>query len=158
FFDPVLGSQSIQEIHDKFIDNIFEMREWEYTQAPKIAKRLRNVLDYKIPLKIKSRLDDNDLKAFYLKFARLLAMSDTPDRDQMAVVLGRTLYNSANYRGTRNEWFQLGVKLLDDAKDKGFYELETFGVQKRRMRSRIGGRYFGPYYDTFAVNIRVTDP
>lgn len=26
------------------------------------------------------------------------------------------------------------------------------------MKSRNGGKYFGPYYDTFAVNIRVVDP
>jgi hypothetical protein len=36
--------------------------------------------------------------------------------------------------------------------------LETFGVQKRRMKSRNFGAYFGPYYDTFAVNLRITDP
>ncbi len=26
------------------------------------------------------------------------------------------------------------------------------------MKSRIGGKYFGQYYDTFSVNIRVIDP
>jgi hypothetical protein len=72
--------------------------------------------------------------------------------------LGRDLMNTANLNGARNEWFQIGNKLLDDANDKGFYKLETFGVQKRRMKSRIGGRYFGPYYDTFSVNLRIMDP
>lgn len=26
------------------------------------------------------------------------------------------------------------------------------------MKSRMGGRYFGPYYDTSAVNLRIVDP
>lgn len=158
FIDPVLGPQDLQELHDTFIDNIFAMRKWEYKTAPKIARKLRNVLDHKIPFKIRNRLDDNDLKDFYLKFAKRLSMADTPDRDQLAVSLGRDLYNAANYRGSRNEWYNLGVKLLDDAKDKGFYELDTYGVQKRRMKSRNGNRYFGPYYDTFSVNVRIVDP
>lgn len=158
YIDAVLGPQSIQNLHDTFIDNIFEMRKWEASTAPKVARKLRNVLDRKIPLKITSRLEEADFKDFYLKFAKRLAVADTPDRDQLAVALGRDLYNAANFRGSRNEWFNLGTKLLDDAKDKGFYELETFGVQKRRMKSRNGNRYFGPYYDTFSVNLRVVDP
>ena len=56
--------------------------------------------------------------------------------------LGRDLHTLANYRGTKSEWYELGVKLLDRAKDSGFYELETFGVKKRRMRSRMSGQYF----------------
>jgi SPP1 gp7 family putative phage head morphogenesis protein len=158
FVDPVLGPTSLQDLHDTFIDNIFERKSWEFSEAPKIARRLRNVLDRKIPPKIWVRLDDADLKEFYLNFAKRLAFSDTPDRDQLAIYLGRDLYNLANYRGTRNEWYNLGVKLLDDAKDKGFYELETYGVQKRRMKSRIGGNYFGPVYETPMVVIRITDP
>lgn len=158
FLDPVLGPQQLDTLHDDFIDNIFRMRSWEAKEAPRIARRLRNVLDRKIPIKIKNRLEDSDLKNFYLKFAKQLSLADTPDRDQLAISLGRSLYNSANYRGSRNEWYNLGVKLLDDAKNKGFYELDTYGVQKRRMKSRNGNRYFGPYYDTFAVNVRITDP
>ena len=162
YFDPVLGASSFDDLHDNFINNIFAMREWEYKQLPKIAKRLQGVaakiIDTKIPMKIRARLDDNDLEDFYLKFAKMLAASDTPDRDQMAIALGRSLYNAANYRGSRNEWYNLGVKILDSAKDKGFYEVETFGVQKRRMKSRMGGNYFGPAYDTMSYNIRVVDP
>lgn len=157
YFDPVLGAQSLQDLHDNFIDNIFKMRHWEYNKLPKIARRLRSVLDLKIPLKLRARLDDADLEDFYLKFAKMIAAADTPDRDQLAVMLGRSLHNAANYRGSRNEWYKLGVQLLDDADDKGFYKLETFGVQKRRMKSRIGGRYFGPYYDTLSYNIRIID-
>lgn len=157
YVDAVLGPTSLQDLHDTFIDNIFAARKWEFSEAPKLARRLRNVLDYKIPLKISNRLDDADLEDFYLRFAKRLAFADTPDRDQFAISLGRDLYNMANYRGSRNEWFKLGSKLLEDAKDKGIYKLETYGVQKRRMKSRNGGRYFGPYYDTFAVNIRIVD-
>ena len=134
------------------------MREWEYKELPKIAKRLKSTLNLRIPQKLRSRLDDNDLDDFYLKYARMISAADTPDRDQLAISLGRTLYNSAGYRGSRNEWYNLGVSLLDDAKGKGFFEIETFGVQKRRMRSRMSGQYFGPYYDTLSYNIRIVDP
>lgn len=158
YIDPVLGFTQLQDLSDSFIDNIKAKNKWEDKVAPKIAKRLRNVLDYKIPLKLKNRLDDHQLEEFYLRFANRLSIADLPDRDQLAVALGRDLYNMANYRGSRNEWFKLGVKLLDDANNKGFYELETYGVQKRRMKARTGGRYFGPYYDTFSVNLRITDP
>ena len=158
YIDPVLGPTQLQDLHDNFIDNIFAKNLWEDRTAPKIGRELRNILDLKIPLKIKVRMNDNQLRDFYLRFAQRLATGDTPDRDQMAIALGRDLFNAANYRGSRNEWYKLGVQLLDDAKDKGFYELETFGVQKRRMRSRNGGRYFGPYYDTFSVNLRIVDP
>jgi hypothetical protein len=158
YIDPVLGPTQLQDLHDNFIKNIIAKNQWEDTVAPKIAKELRNVLDYKIPVFLKRRLEPRELDSFYLKFARQLSLADSPDRDQVAVALGRDLYNKANYRGSRNEWYKLGVKLLDDAADKGFYKLETFGVQKRRMKSRMGGRYFGQYYDTFAVNIRIIDP
>lgn len=158
YIDPVLGPVQMQDLHDKFIDNIKEKNTWEDRTAIKIAKELRGVLDLKIPVKLKMRIEERQLSNFYLRFAKRLSLADSPDRDQLAVALGRDLYNAANYRGSRNEWFKLGVQLLDDAKDKGFYELETFGVQKRRMKSRMGGRYFGPYYDTFSVNLRVIDP
>jgi SPP1 gp7 family putative phage head morphogenesis protein len=158
YIDPVLGPTQLQQLHDTFINNIILKNKWEDRTAIKIGKELRNVLDYKLPVKLKVRLDDATLDQFYLRFAKRLGLADTPDRDQFAIALGRDLYNAANYRGSRNEWYNLGVKILDDAKDKGFYELETFGVQKRRMKSRMGGKYFGPYYDTFSVNIRVVDP
>jgi SPP1 gp7 family putative phage head morphogenesis protein len=158
YIDPILGPVQLQELHDNFIDNIFARNTWEDRVAPKIAKRLRNILDYKIPYKIRSRVEDWQMEEFYLKFARRLSLADSPDRDQLAVSLGRDLYNLANYRGSRNEWYNLGKKILDDANKKGFYELETFGVQKRRMKSRLSGQYFGQYYDTFSVNLRITDP
>jgi SPP1 gp7 family putative phage head morphogenesis protein len=158
YIDPVLGPTQLQELHDNFISNIIAKNKWEDRTAPKIAKELRNILDFRLPAKLKIRLDDEQLDNFYLKFARRLSLADSPDRDQLAVALGRDLYNMANYRGSRNEWYNLGVKLLDDAHGKGFYELETFGVQKRRMKSRNFGAYFGPYYDTFSVNLRIVDP
>jgi SPP1 gp7 family putative phage head morphogenesis protein len=142
YLDPVLGPTQLQSLHDNFIRNIYAKNKWEDKVAPKIASELQGLLDFKIPLKIKIRLSDRDLDNFYLKFARRLSLADSPDRDQLAVALGRDLYNLANYRGSRNEWFNLGVKLLDDANNKGFYELESFGVQKRRMKSRNFGKYF----------------
>lgn len=158
YIDPVLGPVQLQELHDTFISNIIAKNRWDDSVAPKIANELRNTLDYKIPVRLKIRLSSSDLDNFYLRFAKQLSLADSPDRDQFAVSLGRDLYNKANYRGTRNDWYNLGNKLLDTADNKGFYKLETFGVQKRRMKSRNGGNYFGPYYDTFAVNIRVVDP
>lgn len=158
YVDPVLGPVQLQDLHDNFIANIFAKNAWEDRVAPKIAKELRNILDLTLPAKLWVRLDDHALETFYLKFANRLSLADSPDRDQLAVSLGRDLYNLANYRGSRNEWYNLGVKLLDDAKDKGFYTLETFGVQKRRMKSRMSGQYFGPYYDTFSVNLKIVDP
>ena len=157
YIDPVLGEVQLQELGDKLIDNIHARNKWDDQTAYLIARELRNVLDYKIPLKLRSRIDEGSMKGFYLKFARKLSLADSPDKDQFAVGLGRDLYNAANYRGSRREWFELGSKLLDDANSKGFYELETFGVQKRRMKSRNGNRYFGPYYDTFSTNLRIVD-
>lgn len=158
YIDPVLGHTQLQHLSDTFIDNIKAKNKWEDKIAPKIGRELRNVLDYKIPVKLKTRLDNNQLEEFYLRFANRLSVADMPDRDQLAVSLGRDLYNMANYRGSRQEWFNLGVKLLDDANNKGFYNLETYGVQKRRMKARTGGKYFGPYYETYSVNLRITDP
>jgi len=158
YIDPVLGPVQLDDLSKNFIKNIKAKNKWEDAVAPKIAKELRGFLDLNIPIKIRSRLNDNSLQEFYLKFAHRLALADSPDRDQLAVALGRDLYNLANYRGSRNEWFNLGIKILEKAEKKGFYKLETFGTQKRRLKSRLGGNYFGPYYDTFAVNLRITDP
>jgi SPP1 gp7 family putative phage head morphogenesis protein len=157
FLDPVLGPSQLDELHDEFLANIKRKNKWEDRTLPKIARELRNVLDRKIPLKLLARLEEPALKQFYLKFANRLALADGPDRDQLAVAIGRDLYNLANYRGSRQEWWKLGVKLLDDAKGKGFYELETFGVQKRRMKSKNSNKYFGPAYDTFSVHLRIVD-
>jgi hypothetical protein len=158
YLDPVLGPTQLQELHDDFFKNIYAKNKWDDSVAPKIARELQGILDFKIPAKLRIRLSSSSLDNFYLKFAKRLSLADSPDRDQLAVALGRDLYNAANYRGSRNEWFNLGVKLLDDANDKGFYKLETFGVQKRRMKSRNFGKLFGPYYDTFSVNLRIIDP
>ena len=158
YIDPVLGPVQLDQLSESFIPNIKARNTWDDRTAPKIANELRSILDLKIPVKLKRRMSEDDKYNFYLKFARRLSLADSPDRDQFAVALGRDLYNGAGYRGSRNDWFKLGVKLLDDAHDKGFYELETYGVQKRRMKSRNFGKYFGPYYDTFSVNLRITDP
>jgi hypothetical protein len=160
FIDPVLGPTELQRLHDNFTKSIKYRNAWEDSTAIKIGKELRNILDLKIAKKaplVWNRLDDNQLSEFYLKFARRLSLADSPDRDQLAVSLGKDLYNMANYRGSRREWYELGVAILDDANDKGFYKLATFGVQKRRMKARTGGRYFGPYYDTNMVYLQITD-
>jgi len=158
YIDPVLGPVQLDELHDSFISNITKKNKWEDTVAPKIARELREVFDASIPLVIRNRLSDSDLHQFYLRFAHRLSLADLPDRDQFAVSLGRDLYNLANLNGARNAWFKLGTKILESKNVGKFFEIETFGVQKRRMRSRLSGNYFGPYYDTIAYNLRVTDP
>jgi hypothetical protein len=158
YIDPILGPTQLQDLSDNFISNIFKRNDWEDTVAPKISRELRNVFDYKIPLKLKNRLSDQDLQQFYLRFSHRLSMADMPDRDQFAVALGRDLYNMANYNGTRNEWYNTGMKLLESKNINKFFEIETYGVQKRRMKSRLSGQLFGPYYDSLSFNIRVTDP
>lgn len=157
YIDPVLGSVQLQDLHDNFIDNILEKNRWEDKVAPKIARELRNVFDYKLPLLVKQRLSDRELQQFYLRFANRLSLADTPDRDQFAMALGRDLYNLANLNGDRKTWYEAGMRLLEAKNVNKFFEVETFGVQKRRMKSRLSGSYFGPYYDTMAFNIRVTD-
>ena len=161
YIDPVLGPLQLDSLHDNLVPNIIAKNYWEDKTAPKIAKELRNVFDNvlrrKVPT-IYARLSEGDLQQFYLKFAQRLSLSDTPDRDAFAVSLGRDLYNLANYNGSRNEWYKLGTSLLDSKRVNRFFEVETFGVQKRRMKSRMSGNYFGPYYDALSYNIRVTDP
>jgi hypothetical protein len=116
------------------------------------------LLNLELPLVIRDRLTDRDLHQFYLRFAHRLALNDGPDRDQLAVALGRDLYNLANLNGTRKSWYEAGLKVLESKKVSKFFTVETFGVQKRRMKSRLSNSYFGPYYDTLSYNIRVTDP
>jgi len=160
YVDPVLGPLQLQEIHDKFIPNIIARNTWEDKVAPKIARELRSIFDVQIAKSnpvIWNRLDDRTLQQFYLKFAHRLSLSDMPDRDNFAVALGRDLYNLANLNGTRNTWYKLGMQILEAKKTQKFFEIETYGVQKRRLKSRMSGKYFGPYYDTIAYNIRVTD-
>jgi ribosomal protein S18 acetylase RimI-like enzyme len=164
YIDPVLGPTQLQDLHDNFIQNIREKNNWEDTVAPKIARELRNTIDYKIPLVIKrmpngkERISESALQQFYLKFAHRLSLADMPDRDQFAIALGRDLYNLANMNGTRRKWYETGMKLLEAKNVNKFFEVETYGVQKRRMKSRLSGALFGPYYDTLSYNIRVTDP
>lgn len=161
YIDPVLGPTQLQELHDNFLQTIKQKNLWEDSTAPKIARSLRGVFDTTIakaaPI-VWTRLDDRQLKQFYLKFAHRLALGDSPDRDQLAASLGRDLYNLANLNGSRKEWYDLGLSVLSTKKAKQFYEVETFGVQKRRMKSRMSGAYFGPYYDTLAFNLRIVDP
>lgn len=158
YIDPVLGPTQLDELHDDFLKNIEARNRWEDKIAPKIAKELKPLIDFKIPLIIKNRLSDRELQQFYLRFAHRLALNDGPDRDQFAVALGRDLYNLANLNGDRRKWYELGLSILESKKVSKFYKVETFGVQKRRMKSRMSGSYFGPYYDTLAYNIRVVDP
>jgi hypothetical protein len=157
FYDPVLGATSMQELGSKLVDNIHDLKMMRIRQIPKIGRRLDPFVKEVIPTELRRRIDDTDYSNFLESFAKTLATSETPDRDAVAVKLGRKLYQLANYRGSRNEWYNLGKNILDKAQASGLYETETFGVQKRRMKARIGGRYFGPYYDTFSVNIRVLD-
>ena len=158
FLDPVLGPVQLQELHDNLIGNIKYINHWDDNEAYKLSKRLRRLMDIGLPVKLRMRLSEGQLEAFYLKMAKRLAACDSPDRDQLAVTLGRDLYNAANYRGTKKEWYELGVRLLDHAAEKKIYTLESFGVQKRRMKSMMGSHYFGPYYDTKMTYLRIIDP
>jgi SPP1 gp7 family putative phage head morphogenesis protein len=161
YIDPVLGPVQLDDLHNNFIKNITAKNRWEDSTAPKIAKELRDTFDAVILEKnpfIWKRIDGRDMQQFYLRFAHRLSLADSPDRDQFAVALGRDLYNLANFNGDRRKWYDLGMAILDDTKVNKLFKIETFGVQKRRMKSRLSGSYFGPYYDTLAYNIRVTDP
>lgn len=158
FIDPVLGPQQISNLHDELIPNIRYINRWDDVEAPRMGRKLQGIIDTKLPIKIRMRLSGQQRELFYARLAKRLAACDSPDRDQLAVSIGRDLYNSANYRGTRREWYELGLRILDDAQDKGIYKLESFGVQKRRMKSMKGNHYFGPYYDTQMTYLRITDP
>jgi SPP1 gp7 family putative phage head morphogenesis protein len=158
YIDPVLGPVQLDNLHDNFIKNILRRNRWEDTVAPKIAQELKPILDREIPLVIRSRLSERELQQFYLRFSHRLALADSPDRDMLAVALGRDLYNLANLNGNRKSWYETGMKILESPRASKFFELETFGVQKRRMKSRLSNNYFGPYYDTLSYNLRIVDP
>ena len=182
YIDPVLGVVELQKLHDDLIPNILAKNYWEDSTAPKMARKLRGrsflrdvmmpklakdvamLSDPKLPAATKltvimsRRLSEQELHQFYMRFVKRLAVGDTPDRDQLAITLGRDIYNSANLNGTRDDWYKVGLAFLESNECKGLYEIESFGVQKRRMKSRLSGAYFGPYYDTMSYNIRVTDP
>jgi len=162
FIDPVLGNVTFEELSENLIPNIIEKNKWEDFVAPKVAKRFRGVFNRFVtqtglPINIRQRLSEKELQKFYLKFVTRLATAETPDFDQLAVALGRDLYNAAGLNGTRTKWHALGKDLLEQPQAKKLYALETFGVQKRRMRSKNTGAMFGPYYDTLSYNIRVLD-
>jgi len=161
YIDPVLGPTQLQELHDGFISNILAKNKWEDSTAPKIARKLRGALDADIarsnPL-VWASLGDSDLSSFYLRFANRLSLVDVPDFDQLAMQLGRDLFTAANIPGEKTAWIKLGQDILKSDNVKEFYKLETFGVQKRRMKSRMSGNYFGPYYDTLSYNIRIVEP
>ena len=89
YVDPVLGPLQLQQLHDEFLDNIHAKNRWEDSTALKIGRELRNVLDYNLPIKLKARLSESQLRDFYTRFAQRLSVGDTPDRDQMAIALGR---------------------------------------------------------------------
>lgn len=157
YIDPVLGATQLDTLSSEFIDNIKNKNKWEDTTAIAIANELRGVFDLQIPYKLRRRMTDSSKEQFYLRFANRLALADSPDRDSFAVALGRDLYNMANYNGTRRDWYNTGLKILE--KEAGhLFNIDSFGVQKRRMRSRLSGQYFGPYYDTLSYYIDVVDP
>jgi SPP1 gp7 family putative phage head morphogenesis protein len=158
YVDPVLGPVQLDELSRDFLKNIQAKNRWEDTVAPKIARELKPLLNSELPIVIRDRLSDRDLHQFYLRFAHRLALNDGPDRDSVAVALGRDLYNLANLNGKRAAWYELGMKLLSSKRVSKLFEIETFGVQKKRMKSRLSNNYFGPYYDTLSYNIRVVDP
>jgi SPP1 gp7 family putative phage head morphogenesis protein len=157
YLDPVLGRTQIEFLGDNFAKHIIERNKWEDTVAPKIARELRSAFDLQIPLKIRSRLTEDEIKQFYLRFAMRLAAGGIPDRDSLAISLGRDLYNMANRNGKRNDWYKLGRKILEKEANH-LFEIDTYGVQRRRMRSRMSGQYFGPYYDTTMYYLDITDP
>lgn len=161
YIDPVLGPTQLDELHDNFIANVYAKNRWEDQIAPKISSELRSTFDSTIALKaplVWNRISDRDMQQFYLRVAHRLSLADSPDRDQFAAALGRDLYNLANLNGDRRKWYDLGMSILESKAVNKFFKVETFGVQKRRMKSRLSGAYFGPYYDTMAFNIRVVDP
>jgi SPP1 gp7 family putative phage head morphogenesis protein len=158
YIDPVLGPTQLDDLSREFFSNIRAKNRWEDVTAPRIAREMRPIFNAAIPLKLRPRISDANLNLFYEKFARRLALADTPDFDQLAVQLGRDLYNAANFNGSRMEWFELGKKLLESRGVEKLYKLETFGVQKRRMKSKMSGSYFGPYYDTLAMSVQIVDP
>ena len=158
YIDPILGPVQLDELGSNLVKNIRARNLWEDTVAPKIASELRPLLSADIPVVIRSRLTDKDLHQFYLRFAHRLALNDGPDRDSFAVALGRDLYNLANLNGKRTDWYELGLKLLNSKRASKFYSIETYGVQKRRMKSKLSNSYFGAYYDTQSFNIKIVDP
>lgn len=160
FIDPVLGPVNLQKIHDEFADNIIAKNKWEARQAPLLALKLRGLLNPTIMKKnpvVWKRLNSRKLQQFYLRFANRLALADSPDRDQLAMQLGRDLYNLANLNGSRNSWYKMGMSILEAPQTSKIYRLETFGVQKRRMKNKLSHQYYGPYYDTQAWNLSITD-
>ncbi len=157
YIDPVLGRTQLDTLENEFTDNIISRNKWEDRTAPAIAGELREFFDRGIPRKLHSRLSDAQLDQFYLGFAQSLGMADSPDRDSFAISLGRRLYNMANLNGSRREWFDLGRRLLDNNAGH-LFQISSYGVQKRRMRSRLSGQYFGPYYETLSYYIDIQDP
>ena len=183
YIDPVLGVTQLDDLHDNFIKNIIAKNKWEDTVAPQIALELRGVpnifgrftelltpkafkeiigiLDKSIikenPI-VWKRLNESSLQQFYTRMAHRLSLADSPDLDQFAVALGRDLYTLANLNGDRKKWYDMGMAITNNPHTKKFFEIETFGVQKRRMKSRLSSNYFGQFYDTMSYNIRVTDP
>ena len=158
YVDPVLGAVQLDDLRDTFIDSIRARNKWEDVTAPELAKELMPLLNTEVPLRLRTLISDDDLQLFYTKFAHRLSLADSPDKDQLAVSLGRDLYNMAGLSAGRRDWYAVGNKILNSKRASKFFELETFGVQKRRMKSKMSGQYFGPYYDTYAYNLRITDP
>jgi len=160
FIDPVLGSVQIDKLQREFRKNIKHKKYWEDAIAPKLAEELHAAFNADLLVKhplIWNRISPPELKKFYNNVSLQLSAGLMPDADEMALSLGRKLYNMANLNGNKDQWLSLGWDVLNGKRAKKFFEVETFGVQKRRMRSKMSGSYFGPYYDTLSYNIRIVD-
>ena len=157
FLDPVLGPVFMDNVAKNFHKNIIERNAWEVRNVPIISFQIKPFVDYNLPIMITRNIDKFELKNFYQKFVMRLAQDDAPDRDQLAISLGRDLYNLANLRGDKQGWYKLGLDILDRGEASGLYRLESRGTQKRRMRGKATGAYFGQYYDTKAWNLVIQD-
>lgn len=158
FFDPVLGTTDLQFLHDNLVNVIKRANRWEDKDVHAIARKMTWHTRSAIPIKVFARLSSEDIALFNSKTMLRLANADSPDRDQLAIQMGRDLFTLANYRGSKREWFEVGEKIIDSLEKDGILVTKTFGVQKRRMKSKIGGHYFGPYYDTEMRYIEILEP
>jgi SPP1 gp7 family putative phage head morphogenesis protein len=175
FIDPVLGPTTIEALQEKFLRNIKERAEWEESVSPKIAIQMKRLSSSRLPIIIKNRLDEVakiEKKWFGLfgvkqvtqedllwrRIAGRIANQETPDYDTLAVSIGKDAYNSAKLRGDINDWRKLGVSILDDQINKGWLDIETVSVTKRRFKKSQGRGFAGPVYDTFSKQLRVVEP
>jgi len=157
YVDPVLGQIDLESIAAKFVDNILAMRTFEDNRLPILAMKYNGLFTQSIPFQFWGRISLEERQKIIEQFFMKLIKGDTVERDNLAIWLGQKIYQSAAIRGDRNEWFTLGMSILEKNQNKGLFVLETFGVQKRRMHARMTGQYFGQVYDTSTWFVRVTE-